>query len=352
MACRLDATPPVDDLRWLEARSDAPPTDAMQSKETDMERPEIEAAFRETSHGIPDGVELGARLAECLRTARAKWPRAQVADLVFARCLGKAAGEGGGTLDGVETDDLYLASGCVEGDPASVAHLADLVRRGASKWASGVDVDVDDLGQRVLSRLLLPEGGAEARLARYEGRAPLVAYLKTVTRHLAVSLVRNAERHEAMPAPSTFFAAIGNPEQDAIRVEFGEAFSRALDDAFCSLESRQRAVIAMHYADGVEVDAIAQVYRVHRVTVSRWLADARTQVFEKARQHLRGALGLTESDFENALRIIRSQIEISLSTLGGVARDASTGDGAMLEPAMLEPAMFEPADGSNKRTAT
>ncbi len=288
----------------------------MESDARHVGRSETEAAFLDASPGTPDDAVIAELLAQRIRDAQSKWPYAHVADIEFARELGRATGEGSfDVLDGIDTDDLYLKCACLAGDKASIAHLSDLVRRGASKWASGIEIDTDDLAQRVLTRLLVPSDDSPPRLARYEARAPLVAYLKTVTRNLAVSTVRGADRATATPAPSALFAAVGDPEHDAMRLELGEAFSRALDESFRALEGRQRAVIAMHYADGAEVDAIAKVYRVHRVTVSRWLADAREQVFDATRKRLRSSLGLTESEFENALQIIRSQIEISLSTL-------------------------------------
>ncbi len=291
----------------------------MESHARHVGRSETEKAFLDASPGTPDDAAIAELLAQRVRDAQTKWPHAHVADIEFARELGRATGEGSvDVLDGIDTDDLYLKCGCLAGDKASVAHLSDLVRRGASKWASGIQIDADDLAQRVLTRLLVPSDDAPPRLARYEARAPLVAYLKTVTRNLAVSTVRGADQAAATPAtpaPSALFAAIGDPEHDAMRLELGEAFSRALDESFRALEGRQRAVIAMHYADGAEVDAIAKVYRVHRVTVSRWLADAREQVFDATRKRLRSSLGLTESEFESALQIIRSQIDISLSTL-------------------------------------
>lgn len=258
--------------------------------------------------------ELARVLAERLDQAAGKWPEAVVDELVFARRLGELA-DGVGALENIESSDVYLATGCLANDSSSIGYLAGLVAAGAAKWAGGTKVETDDLGQRVLTRLLLAEGDAPPKLTHYEGRAPLVAYLKSVTRNLAVSLARMATRREPAPPPSSFLSPAGNPEQDAMRLQFREAFSGAIDQAFASLDDRHRAVIAMHYADGIELDAIAKVYRVHRVTVSRWLADARAHVFTVTRQNLRVALGLSDSEFGSALRVIQSQLEVSLSTI-------------------------------------
>lgn len=271
-----------------------------------------------------------ASLDALITRAQEKWPRARVDRARFAEQLLQRTAGDGLALAEIETDDLYLACGCLGGDGPSIAILADLITRGATKWAAGVRVDASDLVQRVLARLLLADGETSPRLARYEGRAPLVAYLKVVTRNAAISVARGDERHDpATPAASTFFAAVGNPEHDAMRVEFREAFGRALDEAFRALDDRKRAVIAMHYADGVEVAAIAKVYRVNRVTVSRWLAEARADVFGDTRRRLRAALKLTDSEFESALRVVRSQLDIRLST---IARGAEEGDDEGSDP--------------------
>lgn len=275
----------------------------------------LEAAFVARS-GAAARPGLVDALARSIESARSKWPRARIDDVAFAGLVGERAGARGlEAIDELETDDLYLVCGCLAHDPGSLAALSDLLARGAPRWAAGVGGDLDDLAQRVLDRLVVAEDTAPPRIAGYEGRSPLVAYLKVVTRNLAVSLARSSTPRESTASATTLFSAADGPEHDAMRLEFREAFDHAIERAFAGLDAQKRAVIAMHYGDGVELEAIAKVYRVHRVTVSRWLADARQQVFEATRQTLREELSLSDSEFESALVLVRSRIEVSMSAI-------------------------------------
>lgn len=275
----------------------------------------LEAGFLSRSGASPTA-GLDAALTHSLVNARAKWPTARVDEVAFAELVGERAGARGlEALDELETDDLYLVCGCLAHDPGALASLRDLLVRGVPRWAAGVGADPDDLAQRVLDRLVVADESAAPRLARFEGRAPLVAYLKTVTRNLAISLARSEAPRESAASASSLLSVADGPEHDAMRLEFREAFDQALERAFAGLDAQKRAVIAMHYGDGVELEAIAKVYRVHRVTVSRWLADARRQVFDATRDALRSELSLSDSEFESVLVLVRSRIDISMSTI-------------------------------------
>jgi RNA polymerase sigma-70 factor (ECF subfamily) len=66
---------------------------------------------------------------------------------------------------------------------------------------------------------------------------------------------------------------------------------------------------------GSTVDQIATVYQVHRATAARWVAKAREELARKTRDALRKRLELSQSQFESVVRMIESQIDLSIERL-------------------------------------
>ena len=55
--------------------------------------------------------------------------------------------------------------------------------------------------------------------------------------------------------------------------------------------------------------------QVHPTTVSRWLAVAREHVLAETRRRLRERLGISASEIESLMRILPSQLGLSLERL-------------------------------------
>ncbi len=56
-----------------------------------------------------------------------------------------------------------------------------------------------------------------------------------------------------------------------------------------------------------------ELYRVHRATVARWLADARESVLREVKRQPQARHGLTDSELESLLRMARSNFDLSVS---------------------------------------
>jgi RNA polymerase sigma-70 factor (ECF subfamily) len=61
--------------------------------------------------------------------------------------------------------------------------------------------------------------------------------------------------------------------------------------------------------------AAGVVYRVHRATVARWLAAIRSQVFECVCQKLSLKLRSSPSEVASLVRLVRSDIDVSIRRL-------------------------------------
>jgi RNA polymerase sigma-70 factor, ECF subfamily len=78
---------------------------------------------------------------------------------------------------------------------------------------------------------------------------------------------------------------------------------------------RQRNLLRQHILDELTIDDLARLYRVHRATCARWLADARADLGKQTRKRLMSALGMPTSDVDSLLRFLDSDIELSISRI-------------------------------------
>ena len=55
---------------------------------------------------------------------------------------------------------------------------------------------------------------------------------------------------------------------------------------------------------------------VHRATVARWLAELREHLLAATRAHLAESLQLKEDELDSLIRLLRTELSLSLSPLG------------------------------------
>src|SRR5262249_9323185 len=105
------------------------------------------------------------------------------------------------------------------------------------------------------------------------------------------------------------------PARKHLRAKYTAELKRAIHDAFAALEVRQRNLLRQHVLDELTIDDLARLYRVHRATCARWLADARAELGKSTRKRLIAALGLQLPEVESLLRFLDSDIELSISRI-------------------------------------
>ena len=216
--------------------------------------------------------------------------------------------------------DLYLAWACLAGDPIALRRFDDGVLRPASDGVRAIDRSpafVDEVQQRVRAHLLVGDGSP--RLADYAGRGPLRAWVAVAAVRTALMMRRAQGRKREVAdddwAGALSLVATGNPELDLLKHQHADAFAAALRDAALALEPRLRAVLAMHFTEGLSIDEIGAVYAVHRATAARWVQRAKDELHATTRGLLTERLGLTPSEIERVGALVRSQLDVSLSQL-------------------------------------
>jgi RNA polymerase sigma-70 factor, ECF subfamily len=218
--------------------------------------------------------------------------------------------------------ELQLAQAAAQGDPVAVRVIdSDYLTR-IDAVVRNIDTNdsfLDEVRQ-VLRVNLLVATGKPPRIASYQGRGPLLAWIRVAAIRVAIDLKRvrrNATSDEDVLAD--LVAREPDPELQHLETIYRAEFGRALREALAALPERSRVVLRLHFVEGVTLARIGSLYRVHESTVSRWLQKATEDVAADAQVRLRERLALSPQTFNSLARLLRSGLDLSISRLLGEA---------------------------------
>ena len=259
--------------------------------------------------------EFEAVLDEIWLEGQRAWPNLLV-DKVAARALPPTVSD-----ETQHAADLYLALGCALGEPAALRLLETHVLADVARAIRRYDANpafIAEALQRVRIQLLVPEGSDPPRIARFDGRASLRAWIGTCAVRMALYLMRGTRNAKeiAVDWPDVIAEVpTGHAELEAVRGRYAEAFRTAWRAACEQLPPRQRTVLRMCFVEGASIEHIAKTYAVHRVTVWRWLEDAKRNVLAAMRAQLEQIVPAREPSTASLLSLIGSQLDLGLSVL-------------------------------------
>jgi RNA polymerase sigma-70 factor (ECF subfamily) len=216
--------------------------------------------------------------------------------------------------------DVYLAVAGARGDERAIRQLDDLLRAvaGAVRRFDRSEAFVGEILQRVRIHLLVRDGATPPRLTRYDGRASLRVWLGVCATRMALHVLRG-DRHAKEIATdwSDELAALptGQSELETVRARYADIFSGAWREACAELPARQKAVLKMCFVEGRSLESVAAAYAVHRVTVWRWLEDAKRRLLDGTRVRLLERLELDAPGTHSLIELVQSQIDLGLSVL-------------------------------------
>ena len=124
-----------------------------------------------------------------------------------------------------------------------------------------------------------------------------------------------------------------SPELDYVKERYAPQFKAAFQDALRALDSEQRNVLRLHVVEGLNIDEIGALFRVHRSTVARWIAGARQA----------GAGGRTPAAARRA-RDLRRRVRLAGRRRAQRARPQRRQDPRQVAP--IELFLRQPATGS------
>ena len=240
---------------------------------------------------------------------KAAWPEISPSRESFAAYVG-ARSTGGHDLRGA---DLFLACACVEGDSRAITAVSEMISEEVTRSARGRS-GADDVAQTVRVKLLV---GDSPRIAEYAGRGSLRGWLRVVVARAMVDAARQGKRRELPADDRELFdlPARGDPELSFIKDHYREEFRGAFEAALRSLEPSERRLLRHQFADRLSIDQIGALYRIHRATAARQLSRAREELLSRTRRELSKRLELGRAELESVMRLIQSQLHVSLCRL-------------------------------------
>ncbi len=270
----------------------------------------------------PELEDLDAHLARLVEAAAESWPELDYRPETLVRELAErfpADAPIAEHLAALPAGDLYLAYACARGETRAIiafeARCLPVVGRALGKLGAPADL-VDEVKQILRERFLVGRADKPPAIAGYQGFGSLVAWVRVSAIREYYGLVASRKHFEKPDDDLDLVddTPAGDLELAFLKREYRGEFKRALTAALAALTPKQRTILRQHYLDRLQVEQLAQLYNVHRVTLSRWLARTRESVIAETRRLLMAELDVDRAEFESILRLIRSQIDLSLRT--------------------------------------
>jgi RNA polymerase sigma-70 factor, ECF subfamily len=263
-----------------------------------------------------DDAALGASLRALFEEGARAWPGVEITPEAFVRYLAERAGPTGALPSG-RASDVYLACACVARARGALeafdrAHLR-LVGAYLARMRPSATF-VDDVRQTLREKLFVGRTGSPPKIAEYDGRGALASWMRVITLRAAIDLRRRTSDVVEEPAGREELGT-SDPEIGYLKQRYREAFNAAFREAVAALDADKRALLQRHYVEGHTLEQLAADEGVHRATVARRIASARTAVTEEALRRLRAALGANASELESLAGVMRSQLDLSLRWL-------------------------------------
>ncbi len=257
-------------------------------------------------------------LQALVAAGRAAWPEIAIKASAFVQYLADRLdlhGDLEAALQALRAKDLYLVCGCAQGDARAIAAFERTLLSRIPTFLARLDPSrdlADEVAQELREALLVP-GNARAGIAVYSGRGDLRSWLRVVSIRTAQRLRRRRDLPAGLVAGRDEQPwRDADPERDYLKLRYGAAYEEAFHAALASLTSRERLCLRLHYADGLDIGRIGTLYKIHRSTVARRLAEYRRKLREGTQERLRKRLKLTDSEYESVLSLVRSQLVVSL----------------------------------------
>ena len=269
-----------------------------------------------------DPAPLARALSELVDRARVERPGLTIDDTELAGFLAAridADADPVAAAGGAHAGDLALACACARGVAAALTAFDAEVLPAAAAAVRGMranDAEVDEAVQRVRERLLVADGDRPPRIADYAGRGDLSRWVKATAVRTYLNQIRSARR-EVPVGDDQVFDDLARPDLDPelayLKRRYRAELRAAFVDAIGELSDTERNVLRFRHVDGLTVEEIAKLHRVHRGTAHRWLADARDRLTRRTEELLRARLSISGAEYDSLCRLVESQLDWSLS---------------------------------------
>jgi RNA polymerase sigma-70 factor, ECF subfamily len=273
---------------------------------------------------IPD--PAGVDVDEIVRSARLAWPTVDLCtDQFLAHLVRHLPGNvpAAAALAQLHTDDLYLARACALGDRHAVLAFERHCIQGLENALSRYN-DFSDLAAEVKQRVreyALVGHDSSPGIEAFRGLGDLRGWVRIIAVREAIDLVhqrrRLSQRETAVGDDALLHAFVtpSDPELEHVKARYVEEFQQAFGAALRDLPPRDQTWLRQHVIDGLSIDQLGALYRVHRATAARHLQRIRLAVLTATRQRLASQLRVRPSEIDSILRLIRSRLQVTLRWL-------------------------------------
>jgi RNA polymerase sigma-70 factor, ECF subfamily len=312
-------------------------------------RPFLDAAPAAVRPVLESIADLDRRLWAIVAEGRAAWPGLTVDATAIVEFVARQATAdlAETALDGLRPADLYLACACALRSPGAIAVFDRDYMREVDVALTRMRIGPPrllDVKQLVRQRLFVgaaspgqPSG--PGKITEYAGRGDLRRWVRSVAVRTCLNELRKGKR-EVLFDDDQLIAqhaiATDDPEIEYMKRTYAHEFRVAFGDALHQLGVREQTLLRYHHVDGLNIDEIGAIYRIHRVTAFRWLEKAKELLVRSTLEALRGRLKLPSNELDSVLRMIRSQIHLSLVRHLGGPSDSVADDEIELDASELE----------------
>jgi len=278
------------------------------------------------SDAFPNHADVEAALQRIVASGAAAWPDVPLDPRVLVAHLARHLNgdDVASALADVHAADVHLACAAAQGVPRAVAILRAEIVTNVPAWLGSMRLDdarLDEATHAIVTRLLVARPDGPPRVADYAGRGPLGGWLRVAAVRTALNL-REAERPQDVELDEQVLGPPGTDvELDHIRHLHREDFAAAFREALEGLESRDRALLGLHWLDGVPTTRLGEMYGVHRTSVARWLEEAQERLLTSTRERFAARISVAPEDADSLMRLLQSRLDVSLRVL----RNRSTG---------------------------
>ena len=277
------------------------------------------AAASETPIAVEDRPALARALDAAVAEARQAWPDLAVDASTWVRALAAHAQQPidpAQPLRGLALADLYLAFAAGAGDRRALAECDALLSREADHAANAAKLrDLRDEAVQIVRTLAFaPRVEKPAAIHDYSGRGHLHGWLRVLVARELVRLAKARQRTVELEEYMLDDAAVSerDPALEQLKARYRDQLADAFRQALKELSARDRTLLRYQTVDGLTIDDIAEIYRVHRATAARWLATIRDTLVERTRSLLAEALGVDTVEAASIVRLVQSQLEVSV----------------------------------------
>jgi RNA polymerase sigma-70 factor (ECF subfamily) len=254
-------------------------------------------------------------IGEALAKGSHRYPGVVLPVGLFAEHIAAIGATGSDVEDRAE--DIFLACACAATHPQAMVHFERQYLTNIQSLVPRVDLSADqwkELRQRIRLRLFV---GTNPRILQYAGHGALGAWLRLVAIRIAFDLLKEQGPDlDGDDFLDNVVATFECPELAAARKQDLSIFRCAVEKSILNLGPREKTLLRLHFLDGLSMDAIGAIYKVHRSTVMRWLMSIRRNVLGSVGRRLAKKLGDDTAVLQSFMRVFYDDLfDLSVTRL-------------------------------------